>query len=789
MRQRAAIAVVVKMGAQSSREIATPLSPRQDFSPPRDRPPTPSTPIKPNNWANVKRKADAILCANMRDAKKAKSAAAAVQDQKDVELFGKDDDASIQKSDGQIMLQCMKRLDEGWTKVKLSIVSGKTRETLKNYHEVWKTCADLDPVRFSADEVQKNKVERFLFHCEHMKPGRQYCNPLTRLDIKDSVAKIVESGHSEKLHTQTDAYTNAILPNLMKERKAGNLNVLAGAETIFQRSAAAISRFIHAAIPVKKDNVKKHVQSRTDARDNPVGAFTWIAMFPQMIRNVHISNLICIDAVSTELFGEVNKGCWMTQEAANELKTRRHAPKASDSGGQYRSFKLNIAMAKGPQSLVNCAGIVADHAIDSIVRVNVTESCDIIFSPYSAKDEEEHAGNGAANIAPETDSLSTRLADCIYQAHLPRIIQRRDRMQEWARSNGNVNPELFQFVRVLQDGDAGPLKKIMQCFALTNRQHNLLFGKLPNAQTDNIQINDLAATHTIIHSAKDGFSSPSFKNMTEERVQAAIRMYPGLQAALDKLESYQGMSRSGKLSYRYAIAFLPSLLERAVTPAIVNDAFRVAGYDPYDPAKMMHNMWTTFKSLSEAEAKAALAIAEGPLRAIGEQRGVIWPKEVLAKIAEDPTLGPVIELPDIPADWEMRRWNMQATMDLSHEQVQALHDARIAAADNVERERVIAASDKAELARRDKLRYDECCMSRVQNEQTYKTTCSCKCGGKWSNDITGFKSHETSGKHEKMFPLASWASFYAAHPAAAAEAVVAQADAPPPAPAAALQDP
>ena len=182
-------------------------------------------------------------------------------------------------------------------------------------------------------------------------------------------------------------------------------------------------------------------------------------------------------------------------------------------------------------------------------------------------------------------------------------------MQDWAQANGNVEPALFRYVRALQDGDSGPLKNIMECLALNNRLQALLFGKLPNGQTNNCQINDMAVIHPIIHSAKNGYSSPSFKTMSEERVQAAVVLFPGLKKALDKLESYGGMSRNGKMSYRYAIAFLPSLLARAVTPAIVDDAFEVAGYDPYDPAKMMHNMWSTFKELSEAEAMEALRIA------------------------------------------------------------------------------------------------------------------------------------------------------------------------------------
>jgi hypothetical protein len=736
--------------------------------------------------ATAKRKIQESVCQQARDAKKSKALQVAAQEQKEVELFGDKVVDMETLSKGELLLQCMKRLDENWTKTKVEELSGITRKTLGNYHEVWGKCAVLPPERFSSKEVQENKEKRLLFHCENNKPGRAYCEPLTKLEIKESVAKIVASGNSQLLSTQTDAFTNAILPNLTKERTEKNLNVLAGSDTIFQRSAAAVRRFIKNVIPVKKDNVKKHVQSRSDARKNPVGAFSFVALFPQLTRNVHISNIVCIDAVTTELFGEANKGAWITEEVDKDLKARRQAPKASDSGGQYRSFKLNLAMALRPESLVSGCGIIADHEIDTISKINITENLDIIFSPYCSKDEEERA-----NINPEADSLSVRVADCIYQSHLKRIMQRRDKMCEWARANGNVDPGVFQLVRILQDGDSGPLKKIMDCFALSERQHNLLFGKLPNNQTNNCQINDMAVTHCMIHSAKDGYSSPSFKSMNEDRVQQAIAIYPGLQAALDKLESYRGMSRlnlfalrscclitlthtrnrNGKLSYRYAIAFLPSLLERAVTPAIVQDAFRVAGYHPYNPAKIMHNMWATFEHLSQAEAEAALEVAEGPLRDLAERRGLVYPIEVNAAITQSEILSAVIDLPEVSPDFDMRRWNMQSTMDLSHAEVQQLHADRIAAAAQAEQERVLVATDKAECARRDKLRFDECVSSSATDERTYKTTWRCKCGGKWSNAITGFKAHETSKSHTDMFPTAGWHGFYAANPAVIVDAV------------------
>jgi len=510
--------------------------------PPEDAPTPPRVVL-----ATAKRKSQAEICQLMRDAKKAKSEEVLAQEQNEAELFGDENVDVSTLSKGELLLQCMKRLDEKWPQIKVADLSGIATKTLRKYYEVWGECAVLDSARFSAAEVQKNREERFLFHCDHMKPGRQYCEPLTMLDIKESCAKIVAAGDSQLLATQTEAFTHAILPNLVKERENKNLNVLAGAGIIFQRSASAVTRFIHEVMPVKKNNVKKHVQSRTDARKNPVGAFSFVALFPQLTRNVHISNIICIDAVSTELFGEANKGAWVTEEVAADMKKRRQAPKASDSGGQYRSFKLNLALCLPPESLVSGCGIVADHEIDAICKINVTPNLDIIFSPYCPKDEEERV-----NI--DLSSLSVRIAGCIYDSHLERIARRRDRMCEWARSHGHVDPEIFRWVRVLQDGDSGPLKKIMDLFALTERQRNLLFGKVPNAQTNNIQINDMAATHTIIHSAKDGYNSPSFKTMNEDRVKAAIAMYPGLQAALNKLESYKNMSRSHLFELRCSAA-------------------------------------------------------------------------------------------------------------------------------------------------------------------------------------------------------------------------------------------
>jgi hypothetical protein len=45
---------------------------------------------------------------------------------------------------------------------------------------------------------------------------------------------------------------------------------------------------------------------------------------------------------------------------------------------------------------------------------------------------------------------------------------------------------------------------------------------------------------------------------------------------------------------------------------------------------------------------------------------------------------------------------------------------------------------------------------------TGKITIKCKCGGKWSNGISGFKTHEDGGKHKEHFPPDSWEGLYSA---------------------------
>ena len=78
-----------------------------------------------------------------------------------------------------------------------------------------------------------------------------------------------------------------------------------------------------------------------------------------------------------------------------------------------------------------------------------------------------------------------------------------------------------------------------------------------------------------------------------------------------------------------------------------------------------------------------------------------------------------------------------------------------------------------ESKRRLALRFTECEQSRDVEEVTGKVTHKCKCGGKWSNGILGFTSHEDGKKHRQQFPLVSWEALYSANRAEHPEAVLA----------------
>jgi hypothetical protein len=212
-----------------------------------------------------------------------------------------------------------------------------------------------------------------------------------------------------------------------------------------------------------------------------------------------------------------------------------------------------------------------------------------------------------------------------------------------------------------------------------------------------------------------------------------------------------------------------------VTPAVVADSMRNSGYAPFDPSIMMNNMWNQFKLLSKVEADEVINISQTSIRTITEQRGIVYPRECMDHLQASEILNETIEFPEIRENFEDLAWGRQLTVDLSHSYISQVvrHRAERAAQAAIDRREEDLT--KAENQRRDVLRFNHCSESQriLQNQNTEHR---CKCGGKWSNGLPGFKAHEKNNKtHVLHFPDTHWLRYYDVHvgaiPAAAPDAV------------------
>jgi hypothetical protein len=681
-------------------------------------------------------------CELARKCKAEKQAKAAAQTDLET-LFWDDFDQSedMKNCKENIALTAMKRLDDGWTYVDVGDVAKLSFRTLKRYQEVWKT--------------EERNEDRFKYHVINMKKGRKLFPPLVALDVKALNRSIVRNEDCQKIGSKRTAFQTCILPVMKKHCDSMNKNSLA----IKMPSKSSIYRNIDAFLPVQPSNkaVKKSIKSRLAARKSPFGAMSFVAMFPQLIDGISLQNLYFMDSVPVELFGSTcrQKKIYLTDESAQELKDRRAAPKAKDAGGQRRAFKVHITMAPGPggESLVCGVGMIFDHCIKQIQIIPTSTNVFIMFCPYCEADE-------VLPLDSETnESLDARFNYDLYdKCAIPKILQRMERLMQWARENGH-DPSIFSSSRIFQDGEGGPLHNIINTFANLYRLLKLYFAKLPNALTAEVQIGDRSGAHPGVHR---GFNSDEFVNMTEDAVAEIARMLPGVQAALDFLK-ISGISAAGQMTYRRAIAFLPQLLERCVTPSIVTDALQNSGYHPFKPDVMFKNMWDGFADLSTVEAQEVIRISETSVRELTNLNGIVYPLQCQEALEASELLNETIDFPEVRQNFEDLAWNRQLSIDLSHSHVARLVEERsqsVAIAAQVRMEEEVA---KAEQTRRDNLRYDHCVSGETMNAEKRTIQHSCKCGGKFFNGLSGFKSHEKSQTHQGHFPPADWDTFYAAN--------------------------
>ena len=421
--------------------------------------------------------------------------------------------------------------------------------------------------------------------------------------------------------------------------------------------------------------------------------------------------------------------------------------KATTGNTQRRSLKINLGVARGPQALITCTAIVSDTEFSTLKRFANTPSYDIIFSPHSPDDEK--IDHEYENVDQET--LKYRQSKMLYdECILPKAMSHGQAMMDFGKNVLNLPDAVVQsmgVMRLFQDGEGGIIHHIMNKLAaqsgeIVEGKPRADYTKGPNAQTEGWQVNDLAGIHPMIH---EGFKSEEFSCLSKEAVDMIIAENTGLIPALQFLND-STMNTKSKETYHNALSYLIPLVRKAVTPAIVDEAFDQAGLYPLNFGKIMHNMYDYFDELTAEQAAELVRVASEELRPIFESRGTIWSKETEAAIVANPILNPVIDFPEMPANLEHLAWNRQTLVDCSHACIQRINTERAVAADVARQEIVQRKTTAAELETRFIARFETC--TSTQDPATKKF--NCHCGGLFEVR-SGFKGHEKAGKHVAMY--------------------------------------
>jgi hypothetical protein len=233
----------------------------------------------------------------------------------------------------------------------------------------------------------------------------------------------------------------------------------------------------------------------------------------------------------------------------------------------------------------------------------------------------------------------------------------------------------------------------------------------------------------------------------------------------------QPMSPASKAMFRKAIAYIPVLLGRHVTVAVVQKAFADAKIYPLNEAEMFCNMYSPFAKLSQAEALECLRIAQGPLREIGQSRtprGIIWSSEVQSHVQSSELIKDIVNVStarNIDGYTLNRQGACWITSDIRNLEVERRDEAVL---------QVAIAQQNAETKLRKeaeaKARLKHCLLSHemtIDMLVKYK----CRCGLTWVDGLKGFLAHEKLRKHQTFYEQEDWELVYSAPAPAPAPAV------------------
>ncbi len=635
----------------------------------------------------------------------------------------------------------MQRLDEShpWYLKSVAACANISEKTLRAYHDVWKKLGQSD---------EANREEIFEYFVEHKKPGPQMADPVAMWRMSKRADLLIDHGQGQKCSTIRRVFRNVALPELQTVREQMGKNVMAGASTLFKRSFSAMRRLVLSITPHVRNGMTKLSQDRLKASKNPAGGMSLVAGLQHITRGIHKHNIICFDSVTTYVNENVPQHVYLTQKKKKQLESRRRGVKASTGNAQRRSLKINLGIKRGAKALVSYTAIVSDTEFTSLKRFAITPEYDILFCPHSPEDEKVQ--HDFENV--DVESLKYRQSKMLYdECVIPKCLAHGQAMMDFARNVLKLPDEEVQqmgVVLIFQDGEGGVIHHIMNKLAgklgeVVEGKPSARLAKGPNASTEGWQVNDVCGLHPQIH---EGFKSEEFCCMSKDEAQAIIDEHPGLIAALKHLND-SGMNSKSKETYSNALCYLIPLVQKAATPAMVDEGFDQAGLHPLNYGKIMHNMYDHFDDLTQEQAAELIRVASVELGEVFKERGLIYGRESEAACAANPILNRVMEFPEMPANLEHLAWNRQTLVDCSHDVVQRLNAERIVVADEVRQANIRRKATAAELESRLMARFTLCCASQDEVTKKYK----CHCGGMFDGR-SGFKSHESSNKkHAEMY--------------------------------------
>jgi hypothetical protein len=627
------------------------------------------------------------------------------------------------------------------------------RSTLEKYSRIWsKVQSQFDTARFSEAELRKKSEEAFQFEVEHeFKPGPRIAgfNANLILEARRLNDEFIDKGDGGSISTQRLVESNCVIPAIMLQREKDGFNTLPRPNPL---SKTALSRAVNAICPVKKPLTKTANGHEEDCRTNALGAFTEVALLPIALQGVHPHCIISQDSCSMYLGDDVPDHCWITEETNAVAKKTNRAMK-TDGAVQRRTFRMHAGIAPGLQPLIFCQGIICDRQITEIVSFEIMSRVRIVFCPYSA-DSEKNAidpGDEDSDLFGTFEKTLARriashiLAKCIDDARAYRQTLRDDVIR---MMGSNCDYEMFLKMLFMFDGESGPLSEVCEHYGELHEREDMSWFKHSNKHSKTVQPNDLAPA---MHAGwKRAVRSDAFLKFSAQDIDKQVQLYPGMKAAITHLNNKQSMSPASRQMFRKAIAFLPVLLSRHVTVAVVQKAFADAKIHPLNEAEMFSNMYSPFAKLSQAEALECLRITQGPLREIGQSRiprGIIWASEVQDHVQSSELIKDIVNVStarNIDGCTLNRQGACWITSDIRHLQ----HERRDQAALQVATAQQNAA-DKIRKESEAKARLKHCLLSHELTDMLMKYTC--RCGGIWLDGLKGFLAHEKLVKHQKFY--------------------------------------